>query len=809
METLWQDLKYGARMWRKNPGFAAVAILALALGIGANTAVFSVADAFLLKPMPFRDLEHLVMVLELRPHETQDTNSTSPVIYADWQAKSRSFEKMSAFAWNEVNLTGQGVPEKIQGFNVTASFFDLLETRPALGRTFLAGEDQPGQEIEVVLSHGLWVRRFGADANVLGRTVRLDNKAYTIIGVMPKEFNFPRTAEAWMPLALDAKQRTDRRARFIEPVARLKSDVTPEQAQVEMRTIAQQMAEQFPQSNRGWSARVIPLRTFSIGDLTQKYTLLLLGAVGFVLLIVCANVANLQFARAAGRQKEVAVRAAIGASRSRLVRQLLTESVVLALGGAALGLLIANWAISLILQAMPPDVAKWIEGWDRIHLDARALAFTIGVALIAGIVAGLAPALRSSQPDLEATLKEGGRGGSFGRSAHRLRSVLVVTQVSLALILMVGAGLMVRGFRNLISVQQHLAPQSILTMQAGLPDSDRYKTPQQRDEFYEQALAQLRTIPQVQSASVTSSVPFSDSFSPRNFFLEGRPQEGDEPTALYQCVNPDYFSMMNIPLRSGRLIDDRDAREATPTVVVSENLARHYWPGGDAVGHRLRIGPEAPDNPWLTIVGVAGDLKYQWIHSAPEMVLYRPYLQAARSYATFALRVSGDPALIVAGARTKVAAVDPDIPLYDVKPLAQVIHESTVGLGYVAVMLAVIGALGLLLSAIGVYGVIAYAVNERTHEFGLRMALGAGRGDVLRLALKRGVILTVVGFGIGLPVALGLAKLMASLIYGVGAGDILTLAETCLLLAAVAGVACYIPAHRAARVDPMVALRYE
>jgi putative ABC transport system permease protein len=346
-------------------------------------------------------------------------------------------------------------------------------------------------------------------------------------------------------------------------------------------------------------------------------------------------------------------------------------------------------------------------------------------------------------------------------------------------------------------------------MQASLPGSDRYKTPQQRDAFYEQALAQLRSIPQVQAASLTTSVPFNNSNSVRAFFLEGRPPEGEEPTAIYECVSPNYFAMMSIALRSGRLIEDGDGREATPAVVISENIARRFWPGGDAVGHRLRIGPEAPDNPWLTIVGVAENLKYQWVRSVPEMVLYRPYLQAARSYATFALRVSGDPALIVQTARNKVAAVDPDLPLYDVKTLDRVIYESTIGLAYVAVMLAVIGALGLLLSAVGVYGVMAYAVNERTHEFGIRMALGARPRDVLRLAMKRGVILTVVGFGMGLPVAMGLARLMASLIYGVSAGDVLTLAETCLLLAVVAGAACYVPAHRATRVDPMVALRYE
>ena len=809
METMWQDLKYAARILRKNPGFSAIAIVALALGIGANTAIFSVADAFLFKPLPFHDLERLVMVLELRPHQTQDTNSVAPATYFDWQANGRSFEKMGAYSWNEMSLTGEGAPEQVEGFSVSPNFFEILQAGPALGRTFRPEEDQPGHEQETLLSYGLWQRRFGGDPQVVGRTVRLDSKTYTVIGVMPKDFDFPKIAQLWVPLVIPEKDRNSRTARSLLPVARLKPGVTAEQAQAEMRAIEGQIGEQYPETNRGWSVRVIPVRLFIIGDLTQQYTLLLLGAVGFVLLIVCANVANLQFARAAGRQKEVAVRAAMGASRWRIVRQLLTESVLLALGGSVLGLLFADWAIVLILGNMPPDVAKFIGGWDQIHLDARALVFTIVVAVAAGVASGLAPALKSSQPDLESALREGGRGGSGNRSTHRLRSLLVVAQVSLALILMVGAGLMVKGFKSLVNVHRNLAPESVLTMEMNLPRTDGYKTQQQRNAFYEQAVAQLRTIPQVQSAAVLTSLPFSNSFGERNFTVEGRPAEGEQPTALYECVNPDFFRMMNVPLRGGRLIDDRDAQDATPTVVISENMARTYWPGEDPVGRRLRIGAEAPDNPWLTIVGVVGDLKYQWIRSAPEMVLYRPYLQAARYYSTVALRVAGDPTAIVDTVRQRVAGVDPNMPLYEVKTFASVMHESTMGLAYVAVMLAVIGLLGLVLSAVGVYGVMAYAVNERTHEFGIRMALGAAPSDVLRLALRRGVVLTATGFAVGLPLAIALARLLASIIYGVSASDAQTLILISLTLAIVAGVACYVPAHRAMRVDPMVALRYE
>ncbi|HUJ39956.1 MAG TPA: ABC transporter permease [Candidatus Acidoferrales bacterium] len=810
MSAVIQDLRYGLRMLRRTPGFTAIAVVALALGIGANTAIFSVAEAFLLKPLPFADLHRLVMVLEVVPHEATAINSVAPATYLDWKEQSRSFEQLGGFVWNEMNLTGNGVPEKIEGVNVSANFFGILRSRAAMGRTFREGEDQPGKDGEVVLSHGLWARQFGSDPNIIGKTVRMDNRNYEVVGVMPREFDFPKSAELWMPLAFTAADRTDRARRYVEPMARLKPGVTLDEAEAEMRGIEQRLAVQFPKTNRGWGVRVMPMRLYVIGNLTAQFTLLLLGAVGFVLLIVCANVANLQFARASGREREIAVRLALGAGRGGIVRLLLTESVLLALAGALPGLWLAGLAVDLIVKSMPADVAKYIGGWNQIQLDSGAVAFTVCVAVLAGVVAGLAPALRGSRPDLEESLKESGRGNSGGRATHRLRDGLVVVQVSLALVLMAGAGLMVKGFSSLLAVHQNLSPEQILTMHVNLPDTDRYKTPQQVAAFYDDALAQLSALPQVQSAAALTSPPYSNNYSARSLEIEGRVSaESEKPTALYEVVSPSFFPMMKVPLREGRLFDSRDTLEAPQAVIISANLARRYWPGASAIGRRIRFSLAREDDTWMTIVGVVGEVKYVWLHSGPEQEVYRPYAQAARHFSSFALRVAGDPMQLADTARRKIAAVDPDLALYDVKTLTQVMHESTIGLGYVAVMMAVTGMLGLILSAVGVYGVMAYAVGERTREFGIRLALGAVPGGILRLVFRRGARLTLAGLAIGIPGAIGLAHLLAGLLYGVKADDVPTFMGISLLLAGIAALACWLPARRAARTDPMVALRYE
>jgi putative ABC transport system permease protein len=809
MQSFWQDITYGMRMLRKNPGVTILAVTALALGIGVNTAIFSVADAFLLKPVPFPNLDRLVTIYETLPQQNSYENSTSPANFEDWKNQLHSFERLAAYEWDSVNLTGEGTPQKASGFLVTQNFFETLAEQPVLGRAFLPEEENPGKDHEVILSHGLWERRYGSDHNLIGKTIQIDAQSYTVVGVMGEDFSFPFSAELWMPLAMDANEKTIRKSRFLFALGLLKPRIPLSQARAEMVALGERLAEQYPQTNKGWGMRVLPLRESASGDLTRQFTLLLLGAVGFVLLIACANIANLQLARAANRRKEIALRAALGASRWRVVRQLLTESMIMALAGGAAGLLVAQWSIDLILSNMPPDVARFIAGWKEIRLDSHAFLFTLAIAIAAGILSGLAPALESSRPDINETLKEGGRGSTAGRRRHLIRNILVIAEVALSLILLLGAGLLVKGFRALLDVNRDFEPRSLLTFRLNLPDA-KYSSPQKIAAFYDETLRQLGTIPGVQSAATVTSVPYSNSSSNNTFSIEGRPfQAGETPLAYIQCISPNYFQTMQVPLRQGRAFADADNTDSPDVAVISDVLARRYWPGESPLGKRIKAGTPDSKRPWAQIVGVVGEVKYNWISSAQQPTLYFPYRQYPRSRAQFALRTSGDPYSYVSGVRSRIAAVDPGQPIFEAKTLDRVIHESVVGIAYVAVMMAVLGVIALVLSSVGVYGVMAYSVTERTHEIGIRIALGAQPWDVLRMVLHRGLILTGIGLGIGLPVSYVLAHLLASLLYGVSASDPLIFTSISVLLTAIAMLACYVPARRAMRVDPMIALRYE
>jgi putative ABC transport system permease protein len=812
MGTIGQDIRYGVRMLVKHRLTTAVCVAALALGIGANAAMFSVAEAFLLRPVPFDHADKFVALVDARPGQNVDMNSVAPATYFEWKGQAQSFEQIGAYRWSVLNLTGEGQPEKVQGFEITPNFFDMLGVQPRMGRTFLPEEEQRGKDQEIILSSGLWERRFASDPNILGKTVKVYGKTFTIVGVMARGFDYPKPAEAWVPLSFDVKERAVRDQRQLWVLARLKLGVTFSQAAAEMHTITARQAEAFPDLYNGWNLRAMPLSEFATGDITRQFTFLLLGAVGFVLLIACADVANVQFARVTGRHKELAVRTAMGASRSRIIRQLLTESVLLSLVGAALGLLIAEWWVSLIVNHMPPDVARFIAGWYTIRLDANAFLFTLAVAVVSGIVSGIAPSWLHSQTNISETLKESGRGTTSGRSRHRLRSVLVVGEIALALVLLVGAGLLVKGFHALLSVHENYHPESVLTLTLSLQD-DQYGQKPARVAFHEQVLQRLAAIQRVESAALATSVPYANGGGAdlNIFSIEGRaPQErGEMNTSIVETISPNYLRLMNIGLRAGRELSDSDADSTLPVVDISGVLAARYFPGENPIGKKIKVGKADGDSPWMTIVGIVDDVHYSWIDKQELPTLYRSYRQAPPMYTSLVLRTQGDPLNVVPAVRSQVAAVDPNLPIFDVKPFDKVITDSIVGIAYVAAMMAVLGIIALVLASVGIYGVMSYSVGERTHEIGVRMAMGATSKDVQRLILRNGLFLTVVGMAIGLPLALGIAYALSSILFGVKVADPFAFIGLPLLLAAVATVACYLPARRAVRMDPLTALRYE
>jgi putative ABC transport system permease protein len=812
MDTLLQDLLYSLRMLRKNPAFAFVAVLTLALGIGANTAIFSVAEAFLIRPVTFPDTDRMVMILEISPGQTSEWNRVAPGNFEDWSRQSQSFEPMAAGRWNIFNLTGSGDPLRVRGFEVTANFLDTLQVKPALGRGFLQNANTPGYETEVVLGDGLWERQFGADPKIIGKSIRLNDRLLTVVGVMPKGFSFPLSAELWTPVVLTADDQSNRTAHSLIVVTRRQPGISMHQAQAEMNAIATRLENAYPITNQGWHVRVIPIAEFVVGDLIRSYTLLLLGAVAFVLLIACANVANLQFARGTIRSQEMAVRLSLGATRFRVGRQCLIESVLLGLGGAVLGLPLAALGLKLILVHMPPDVASYLPAWDTIAIDWRALFFTLGIAVFAGIVSGVAPALHNARANLNDALKMGGRSGSAGSSRSPLRSTFVVLQITLSLVLLVGAGLMVKGMRSLVSLTDDFSPSTVLSMRLNLPNT-RYKDVQLMASFYDRMLEKVSSIPGIRSAAIATQLPYADGgdVNTTPFSIEGRPVPSprERRTAVIQYVSPGYFSLLGIALHQGRLVTKDDGVFTLPVAVVNERMARKYWPSESALGKRLRVGPDDGAGPWMTVVGVVADVRNSWINSQPELGIYVPYRQSPQHFSALALRTQGPPMSVLSGVRSRIAEMDAELPLYKIMPYDELIHQSILGPRYVAVLLSVLGVIALALAAVGLYGVMSYLVTSRTREIGIRMALGAQRWAVLGMTLRWGASLLVFGGIIGILAAIAVAKLFASILYGVHAGDLETFFIATLTLIAAASLAAFIPARRAAKVDPMTALRCE
>src|SRR5216684_3176923 len=713
MEAIWQDVRFGLRMLTKHRIATIVCVIALGLGIGANAAMFSLAEAFLLHPVPFENSDRFVALVDARMSSQdggagfgpQDLTPIAPATYLDWKKEVHSFDDLAAYAWDAINLTGDREAQKVQDFQVTANFFPMIGVQPLLGRTFIPEEEEPGRNQEIILSYGLWEQRYASDPNVLK-------------GVMKKGFDFPMPAEAWIPLELNVKERLRRDNRRLWVLGRLKPGVSFSAGAAEMQAISEREAQAYPDTNKAWRVQPQPLRQFITGTLTRQYTVLLMVAVGFVLLIACADVANVQFARITGRTGELAVRTALGGSRWRLVRQLLIESIMLSLAGAAVGLFLAQWDIQMILSHMPPDVARFVAGWKTIRLDTNAFLFALGIAVLSGVISGIAPSLLGSRASIAETLKEGGRGSSVSRARHRLRGALVVAEVALALVLLVGAGLLVKGFQGLLNVNESYAPQTLLTLNFSLSEA-QYEQPAARLNFNEQILRQLSTISGVQAASLVTYVPYVDggAINEREFSIEGRPltKRGEMRSAILETTTPNYFSTLNIALRDGRLLSETDGAESPRVVVISESLARRYFPGENPLGHHIKVGKAEAEGEWMTVVGVVNDVRYSWIVKEDVPTIYRSFRQAPPYYTTVVLRTAGHPLKFVSAARAEIAAVDANLPLYNIKPMDKVITESIVGIAYVATMMAVLGAIALVLASVGVFVFMSYSVSERTH----------------------------------------------------------------------------------------------
>jgi putative ABC transport system permease protein len=809
IETLFQDLRYGLRMLAKNPGFTAVAVLTLALGIGSNTGMFSTINAMLLRPFAFKDLDRAVAVWETVPKQDRQHLSVAPANFRDWNEQSRGFDLLAAARGWDVNLTGKDVAERVEGFQVTASFFPLLGIPAQLGRSVAADNFGTGRNSVVVLSHGFWQRHLGTDPAVLGRNVLLNGQKFTVIGIMPPDFDFPVGAEAWAPLDFTVSEQADRTDHSLMVIGRLKSGVSASKAQADLEPIADRLGREYPQTNAGHGVRVVGL----VDDITygsKQFVGVLMGAAGFVLLLACANVANLQLARATGRRKEIAVRLALGASRWRIARQLLVESAMVALLGGLAGLLLASWDLDLSQRILPPFIVQHVPGLKHLQLDSRVLAFTLVVALLAGILAGIAPALHVSRPDLSDVLKEGARGGTASRGHRRLRALLVISEVSLALVLLVGAGLMVKGFRNMANEEMGFDRSRVLTFRIALAES-KYATPDRVRVFYEQLVRRLQSLPGVESAAAVRMVPGGWGWHSTAYTAEGQPPPapGELRSTRDQSVTPDFFRTLRVPLMKGRFISPQDGPNAPLVVNISESMARRLWPGEDPVGKRLKFDRTESNVPWRTVVGVVGDVKASPWDKEPDVSTYFPLAQVPQASSGLVVRASGDPLALVAAARAQVLGLDPDQPPYDPRTLEQIVSDDLSGVEYSAHRMMAFGVIALVLAAAGIFAVMAYSVMQRTHEIGVRMALGARRVDVLRLVVGYALKLAMAGLALGLAGALAMARALTSLLFGVVRMDTLTFVAFTVLLAAVAVVAAYVPARRATKVDPMVALRHE
>ena len=801
------DLRFALRLLLKNPGFTIVTVVALALGIGANTAIFSVVNAVLLRPLPYKDPERLVMVWEDATKTGRPRDTPTAANFIDWRNQNQVFEGMAAINEESYNLTGAGDPERLDGVRVSASLFPLLGVEPQLGRVFTAAEDQPGSQRVVLLSYGLWQRRFGGDPSIVGKPITLNDQSYVVMGVMPARFQFPTNDnQIWVPIAFSAEEAADRELHNLQVVARLKPGVTLAQAQAEMSTIATRLQQQYPETNKDVGAAVTSLREQLVGNI-KPALLILLGAVGLVLLIACANVANLLLARAAVRQKEIAVRVALGARRMRLIRQFLTESIVLSVLGGVIGLVLAYTGLVLLRTFIPEDILQARE----ISIDLKVLGFTVIVSVATGVIFGLAPALQAFRVKQNETLKEGGRDAATGGSGKRLRSVLVTAEVATSLVLLIGAGLLINSFVRLRNVDPGFRSDHLLTMRIVMPMS-KYLDRPRRIAFYNDVLQRVQSLAGVRSAAITTNLPLYHQGNEMAVRIQGRPElpPAQQPTVVIRIVSPGYFDTMTIPLLNGRKLSDQDIDTTPRVAVISETMARTFWPNEDPVGKRFGIGEIESGPRWFNIVGVVKDVRQMRLTADPKPQAYLTYLQVGFfDSRDLVVKTDVDPASMAATIRNAVWEIDKDQPVSNVQTMETILADSIAQQRFSMVLLAIFAGVALFLAAVGIYGVMSYSVAQRTREIGIRMALGAQTAAVLKLALGYGMKLVLIGIAIGLIAAFALTRLMSTLLFGVTATDPITFTLISLLLICVAALASYIPARRATKVDPMIALRYE
>jgi putative ABC transport system permease protein len=793
------DMRYASRQLVKTPGFTVVAVLTLAFGIGATSAIFSVVNGVILRPLPYPDSGNLVRVIEIVPQYGRF--AVAPANFLDWRQQNTVFERIAAYAGGTDTFVGKEGPERIPMTSVTWDLFDVLRVSPALGRSFRPEEDRRGQNTAIVLSHGMWQRRFGGDPGVLGRTITLSGTPVTIVGVMPAGFYFPtRETEFWRPIAFDPAKAT-RGGHFIGVIARLKPGVPIQQASLEMKTIAGRLAQQYPESNAEESVEIVALQDLIVGPI-RPMLLTLLAAVGVVVLIACANVANLLLVRASVREKEIAIRAAMGAGRRRLVLQMLAESLVLALLGGAVGLLLAYVAIGPIQTLSAGSIPRVAD----VTLDRNVLAFAFIVTLATGVFFGLAPAWQASRATLGAVLKEGGRS-STGSGGRWLRNALLVAEVALSIVLLVGATLLLRSFANITSIDPGFRPERVLAFRVALPDA-AYPKPQNQVAFFDRLIEKLQTSPQVESVGMVQQLPMRGDYV-LSFSIQGRApaKPGEEPSANHRAISPGYFHALGIPLLRGRAFSDRDVENSPMVAVVDEAFARRHFPNDDAIGRGIDIGNGT--DGFYEIVGVVGDVHHGGLDAAPNPTMYVPFKQDVFSSMWMMVRTKGDPAQHTSLARQAVREIDSSLPAFSITPLATVVDESVAQRRFSMLLLGLFALVALFLAAVGLYGVVAYTVSQRTQEIGLRMAIGAQPGDVLRMVVGGGMKLAALGVVIGIAAALGLASLVASMLFGVTPFDPASYAVTAAVLLIVAAFACYVPARRAMGVDPLVALRQE